>query len=166
MRYRARTGIIECVAEEVVDEHVKPAVTDPPQPRKAKRAVLRIPGAAVVAIFLLTFGMTPIAWTVPGLLVLYVIPAALLYWVLRVRTTATPEGLDVRDLFSGRRLSWEEVRGLSVSKRGKISAVTTDGTTVALPAVRSHNLPALSLISGGRLPDPTGLTSDLTSEKD
>lgn len=165
MRYRRPTGIIECVAEEVAHERAEPRVTDPAQPRKAKHAVMRIPGAAVVAIFLLTFGMTPIAWTVPGLLVLYVIPAVLLYWVLRVRTTATPEGLHVRDLLRSHRLSWDDVRGLSVSNRGKVSAVTADGATVGLPAVRSRNLPALSLISGGRVPDPTGLTSDMTREE-
>ena len=167
MRVRSGAGIIGSVAEEAAREHVEPDITDPPQPRKAKRAVIRTPpGAALVAIFLLTFGMTPIAWTVPGLLVLYVIPAALLYWVLRLRTTATPEGLDVRALFERRQLAWDELRGLSIGKRGRISAVTTDGTTVALPAVRSHNLPALSLISGGRLPDPSGLTTDLTGEQE
>lgn len=176
MRRRRAPGTIDRVANETVNdaqperaqaaatgpEPAEPALAEPAQPPKTKRSVIRIPGTTIPVIVLLAIGMTPIAWTVPGMLALYVLPAALLYWVLRVRTTATPDGLTVRRLLGKHHLSWSELRGLSVSKRGKIAAVTTDDVSVTLPAVRSRHLPMLSLISAGRLPDPTGLTTDLT----
>ena len=133
------------------------------QPAKAKRAVFRIPGAAILAIGLFTFGLTPVAWTVPGMLALYAIPVALLYWVLRVRTTATPEGLTVRTLFGRGEVSWSDLKGVTVTNKGKVYAVTTAGAEMLLPTVRSNNIPALSLISDGRLPDPTGLTADVNT---
>jgi|GEM_PF-2216904 len=160
VRTRPGTGIIGTVVDSAATAHSDSGITDPPQPAKRKQAVMRTPGSAIIAIFLLLVGMTPAAWTLPGMLVLYVIPAALLYVVLRLRTTVTPDAVHVRRLFTQHRLPWGELRGLLVNNRGTVSAVTTDGTNVKLPSVRGKHLPVMSLISDGRLPDPTGLTAE------
>lgn len=159
MRARRATGIIRTVVDNAATAQTEPEITDPPQPPKARRAVMRTPGSTIIAIFLLTVGMTPVAWTAPGMLVLYLIPAALLYLVLRVRTTVTPDGLFVRKPFSSAHLTWTGLRGFATDNRGKLAAVTTDDTRITLPAVRGRHLPVLSLLSGGRLADPTGLTT-------
>jgi len=156
---RAKAGIIESVVDNAATADTEPVITDPPQPAKRSQAVMRTPAATVIAIFLLAVGITPVAWTVPGLLVLYVIPAVLLYGVLRLRTTATPDGLFVRRLFTREHLPWPALHGFVANNKGRLAAVTTTGATVNLPAVRGRHLPVLSLLSGGRVPDPTGLTT-------
>lgn len=165
MRAWRATGIIGTVVDNAATAPTEPGITDPPQPPKKKRAVMRTPGSTIIVIFLLAVGMTPFAWTAPGMLVLYLIPAALLYWVLRVRTTVTPDGIFVRKPFSTARLTWSGLRGFATDKRGRLTAVTTDDTRISLPAVRGRHLPVLALLSGGRLPDPTGLTTDDTAAR-
>lgn len=164
MRAYHATGIIGTVVDNAATAPTEPGITDPPQPPKKKRAVMRTPGSTIIVIFLLAVGMTPFAWTAPGMLVLYLIPVGWLYWVLRVRTTVTPDGIFVRKLFSGEHLPWSGLRGFATDKRGGLTAVTTEDTRIRLPAVRGRHLPVLSLLSGGRLPDPTGLTTDSTAK--
>ncbi len=131
-----------------------------------RQAILRIPGIATLAVAVLTVCVTPAAFAVPGLQALYLVPIALFVWILRTRTVADARGLTVRTVFGQRELPWSELKGLSLSKRGKVSAVTTAGEEVALPTVRTRHLPVLSLVSEGRVGDPTGLTEDMdtTSE--
>jgi Bacterial PH domain len=128
-------------------------VSEQPIPR---RLVFRVPGIAVLAALLLALGATPFAFGAPGLYVVYLLPAGLAVWVLRTRTVADADGLAVRRVFSGRRLPWSALKGLRLTRQARVRAVLTDGTEVALPAVRTRHLPALALISGGRLDDPTG----------
>jgi Bacterial PH domain len=118
------------------------------------RLVFRIPGTAVLAALLLAAGATPFAWGAPGFFLIYLVPVGLVVWVLRTRTTADADGLAVRRVFTRRALPWTKLKGLRLTKRAEVRAVLTDGTEVALPAVRTRHLPALALISGGRLDDP------------
>lgn len=164
MRAWRATGTIGTVVDNAATAPTEPGITDPPQPPKKKRAVMRTPGSTIIVIFLLAVGMTPFAWTAPGMLVLYLIPVVWLYWVLRVRTTVTPDGIFVRKLFTRAHLTWPELRGFATDKRGALTAVSTEDTRIRLPAVRGRHLPVLSLLSGGRLPDPTGLTTDSAAE--
>ncbi|GHG77707.1 PH domain-containing protein [Amycolatopsis acidiphila] len=136
---------------------------EPTQPvRKRRKATFRVPLIALLAIFGLMVCLAPTAFAdVPGLWALYVIPLALIVYVVRARTVATPEGLAVRTVFGHRDLPWEALKGLSISKRAKVRAVLTDDSTIPLPSVRTRHLPVLALVSGGRLEDPTGLVDDL-----
>ncbi|GLZ41681.1 hypothetical protein Acsp05_53050 [Actinokineospora sp. NBRC 105648] len=109
----------------------------------------------MLAALLFTICATPLAFGAPGLYAVYVIPIAATAWVLRVRTTADAEGLVVRQVFSSRRLPWTALKGLRLTKRAGVRAVLDDDTEVALPSVRVRHLPALALVSGGRLDDPT-----------
>ncbi|GAB3477947.1 PH domain-containing protein [Amycolatopsis cihanbeyliensis] len=131
-----------------------------------RKAILRVPGIATLAVALLTVCVTPAAFALPGLQALYLVPIALFVWILRTRTVADARGLTVRTVFGTRELPWSRLKGLSLTKRGKVRAVTTDGEEVALPTVRTRHLPVLSLVSEGRVGDPTGLTEDMdtTSE--
>ena len=127
-------------------------VSEQPIPR---RLVFRIPGIAVLAALLLALGATPFAFGAPGLYVIYLLPAGLVVWVLRTRTVADADGLTVRRIFTSQRLPWSALQGLRLTRQAGVRAVLTDGTEVALPAVRTRHLPALALISAGRLDDPT-----------
>ncbi|HET9140592.1 PH domain-containing protein [Actinophytocola sp.] len=124
------------------------------EPQVPSRLVFRVPGTAVLAALLLAVGATPFAFGAPGLYIIYVIPVALIVWVLRVRTTASPDGLTVRHVFTSRALPWSTLKGLRLTRRSGVRAVLRDDTEVALPNVRTRHLSALALISGGRLDDP------------
>ncbi|WP_245976374.1 PH domain-containing protein [Amycolatopsis palatopharyngis] len=133
-------------------------------PAEGRKAIFRIPATAMLAVAFLTICVTPAAFALPGLQALYLVPIALAVWVIRTRTTATTEGLTVRTVFGERELPWSELRGLAMKKGAKVKAVTVDGTEVALPAVRARHLPVLSLVSGGTVPDPTGITEEITEQ--
>jgi hypothetical protein len=124
------------------------------------RLVFRIPGVAILAALLLVVCVTPIAFAAPGLVALYLIPLAIVVWVMRVRTTADATGLAVRQVVGGRKLPWDSLKGLRLTKRAGVRAVLADDTEVDLPCVRLRHLPALALVSGGRLDDPTATAAE------
>ncbi|MDQ3406208.1 MAG: PH domain-containing protein [Actinomycetota bacterium] len=119
------------------------------------RLVFRVPTIAVLAALLLVICVTPLAFAAPGLVALYLIPIALILWLTRVRTTADAEGLAVRQVFSTTTLPWESLKGLRLTKDAKVRAVRADDSEVRLPSVRVRHLPALAMVSAGRLDDPT-----------
>ena len=120
-----------------------------------KKLVFRIPATALLAAGLIAICVTPVAWVAPGLQALYVLPLGYACWVVRNRTTVTEEELVARGLFGSTTVKWSEVKSIRLVQKGWLKAVRTDDTEVTLPAVRFMHLPALSLVSGGRVPDPT-----------
>jgi hypothetical protein len=124
-------------------------------PQVPSRLVFRIPATAVLAALLFAITATPFAFAAPGLFVVYLVPIVAIAWVMRVRTVADGEKLVARTLFTRRVLPWADIRAFRVSKRSWVRAVVEDGKELPLPTVRTRHLPALSLISGGRLDDPT-----------
>ena len=132
---------------------------------EGKKAVFKIPRTALLAIAFLVLCMTPVAlgefhW----LAVIYVFPLGLLVFVLRTRTVADSTGLTVRTMFGHRELPWSALKGLALTDKSKVRAVLTDDSQITLPAVRTRHLPVLSLVSGGRLEDPSGLTTESTDD--
>ena len=129
------------------------------QANEAPKAVFKIPNTALLAIAFLVVCVTPVAFgDVPYLQWLYVFPIALAVFVIRTRTTATAEGLEVRTMFGRRDLPWSSLKGLAITDKAKVRAVLQDDTKIALPAVRTRHLPVISLVSAGRMADPSGLT--------
>ena len=124
-------------------------------PQLPSRLVFRIPATAVLGALLFAITATPFAWAAPGLMAVYLIPLFAIVWIMRVRTTADGEKLVARTLFGRRVVPWADVRALKVSERSWVRAVDEAGKELPLPNVRTRHLPALSLISGGRLDDPT-----------
>lgn len=129
------------------------------------RLVFRTPATAVLAALLLIVTATPFAFAAPWLFVVYVVPLAVIFTVLRLRTTADADGLTARTLFGRRRLAWADVRALRVSEGSWVRAVLDSGQEQTLPTVRTRHLPALALISGGRLDDPTEPAPSATQEQ-
>ena len=122
-----------------------------------RRLVFRIPGVALVGVFFAFASGSVVALAGPKLLLLlYLIPIGIGIWVLRTRTVVEAEQIRVRRMLTTRRLDWSDLAGLRVRERKWVRAVLTDGDEVALPCVKPRHLPVLALLSGGRLPDPTG----------
>lgn len=124
-------------------------------PSRPSKIVFRIPGVALLAAGLITICATPFAFAAPGLQAIYLLPVGYAVWVLRNRTTVDSRQLVARSTFSQRVLPWSEVKAIKVADRSWLRAVLADDSLVTLPAVRIGHLPALALISGGRIPDPS-----------
>jgi hypothetical protein len=119
------------------------------------RLVFRTPATAVLGALLFIVTATPFAFAAPWLFVVYVVLVGAIAAVLRLRTTADPDGLVARTLFGRHELAWRDIRALRVSERSWVRAVLDSGREQTLPTVRTRHLPALALISGGRLEDPS-----------
>ena len=119
------------------------------------KLVFRIPATAVLGALLLAVTATPFAFAAPWLFLVYVVPIGAIFWVLRLRTVADADGLVARTMFGRHELRWADIRALRVSERSWVRAVLDGDREQTLPTVRTRHLPALALISGGRLEDPT-----------
>jgi hypothetical protein len=124
------------------------------------RLLFRVPATAVLGALLLAVAAIPFAFAAPGFYVIFAVPLGLIVWIVRYRTTADASGLTVRRALTKRALPWSSLKGLRLTKRAGVRAVLRNDTEVALPAVRTRHLPALALISGGRLDDPLASVSD------
>jgi hypothetical protein len=124
--------------------------------RLPSRLVFRVPGSALVAVLFFVLCASPLAVAAPWLALIYVIPLGMAVWLLRTRTVVDTEKLVVRRVLTRTVLPWSAIASLRVADRKWVRAVRTDGGEVVLPTVRTRHLPALALMSGGRLPDPTG----------
>ncbi|MFE9745557.1 PH domain-containing protein [Saccharothrix saharensis] len=128
------------------------------------KVVFRIPTPALFAALAAAVCATPVAWAAPGLQVIYLLPAAFAWWVLRNRTTVDGERIVARGTFGTRAVPWSDVKAIKVVPKGWLSAVLTDDSLVRLPAVRAAHLPMLSQVSGGRVADPTAVAVDAEPE--
>ncbi|MBP2476938.1 hypothetical protein JOF53_005810 [Crossiella equi] len=117
--------------------------------------IFRIPTTAMIAVALLFLCATPLAFGAPGLQVIYLVPIALVLWVIRTRTVVDAEHVHIRTLFGARSISWSDITSLRLTKRQGVKVVLADSSEVALPAVRVRDLAALSEASGGRFGAPT-----------
>jgi hypothetical protein len=115
---------------------------------------VRIPRVNLFAVGVAAICTVPLAFASPWLAVLWLLPIAGLGHVLRTGVDADAGSLTAHTLLRSRRLSWDDIAGLRI-RRGRISAVLRNGTTMRLPVLRARHLSLLSAASGGRLPDPT-----------
>lgn len=126
-----------------------------------QKVVFRTPPTAHLAPLLLAVAATPFAFAAPGLVAIYLVPIAIVVWVVRNRTTADTTGLTARSTFGGRSLAWDRLASLKLD-RGRVSAVDTAGAVTRLPGVRLRHLSLLSQVSNGRVPDPAAATAGET----
>jgi hypothetical protein len=119
-----------------------------------KQVVFRIPQTANLAALLFAVAAIPFAFAAPLLWLVYLLPIAVIVWVVRNRTVADADGLVTRTTFSRRSLPWDQLASLKLGPRGSVSAVGTDDTVTKLPGVKVRHLSLLSAVSGGRVPDP------------
>jgi hypothetical protein len=135
-------------------------VSSVPTPPTRRRA-FRLPRLAYLAVLFVLFGVAPLAFAgggdegSPAVLgpraTLLLIPVIVAAYIARTATIVSTDGIEVRALLGRRRLSWQQVRGLSISG-SRIYAVVAEGA-VRLPCVRIADLHALADLSDGRLPD-------------
>jgi len=125
--------------------------------------VFRTPATAVLGALLFVVTATPFAFAAPWLFLVYLVPLGAIVLVLRLRTTADTDGLVARTLFGHHKLAWSDIRALRVSERSWVRAVLDSGKEQPLPSVRTRHLPALALISGGRLDNPSAPPEQLAT---
>jgi len=130
------------------------------------RQVIRIsPLALIACIFLLFCTSFPVLGWPAAFGWMLAIPFLIGAWVLRVRTTVTPDGLELRRAFSSQSISWDEIKGFRFPKRGWARADLVDGTEASLPTVTFGRLPQLASASGGRVTDPYAAAREAEREK-
>lgn len=124
-------------------------------PAQTTSQVIRNSPLALCAVVLLLLCILFPALGWPSLLGwMLLIPVGLAYWILRVRTTVSEEGLRARKMWGSQFVAWRDIKGLRFPKYGPARAVLASGGEVKLPAVALEDTPVLASFSGGRLPDP------------
>ncbi|MGH3797921.1 MAG: PH domain-containing protein [Pseudonocardiaceae bacterium] len=114
----------------------------------------RPPLTGLIAVFGVAVCVTPVAFGVPGLQVLYLLPLAAAVWLLRTRTIVGPDTVAARWVWGARTIAWSDIQGLRVDKRSRVWVVLRGGEEARLPAVHLADLSVLASASRGRLPDP------------
>jgi hypothetical protein len=128
----------------------------------AETRIFRLPRSAYLAVVFLLFCAAPLALAQRGgdegsvtgwswRVLLLLVPVVAAVFIARTATLASPDGLRVRAAFGSRMLSWNDVRGLSVT--GNSVYAVLDNGAMRLPCVGTSDLAALSKASGGRLPE-------------
>jgi Bacterial PH domain len=117
-------------------------------------ARLRLSRTALVPVLLLAICSVPLAAVSPWTAVVLLVPLALAAWVLRAGVDVGDAGITVRSLTARRTVPWADIAGIRVAPRGGLWLVTTHGTELRLPVLRARDLPRLSALSGGRIPQP------------
>jgi Bacterial PH domain len=120
----------------------------------------RRPLTALLGVFGLIVCMTPVAFGVPGLQVLYLVPLGVTIWLVRARTVVGPDTVVVHRVVGSQRVIWSDLQGLRIDERSRVWAVLRGGEEVRLPAVRARDLSLLATASRGRLPDPLAATGE------
>jgi len=109
---------------------------------------------ALVPIAFLAVCVLPLAGASLWWLLLLAVPAALAAGVLRVGVDVGEDAITARSLVGARTVPWSELSGIRVGDRADLWLVTTTGTQVRLPVLRTRDLPQLAALSGGRIPAP------------
>jgi hypothetical protein len=104
----------------------------------------------LVVIFLLIC-VTPAAFQWLPLMALYAVPVGVLLWIWRSGTDVDSAGITVRAIAGSRRVSWNDIAGLSPTDRGELRAVLPDGRLLRLPQARLRHLKVIAAASGGHV---------------
>jgi hypothetical protein len=126
----------------------------------------RRPLTALIGVFGLIVCMTPVAFGIPGLQVLYLVPLGVAIWLVRTRTVVGPDTMVAHRVVGSQRVSWSDLQGLWIDDRSRVWAVLRSGEEVRLPAVRARDLPLLAAASCGRLPDLLTATGEQRAPED
>ncbi|MGC5256669.1 PH domain-containing protein [Gordonia sp. DT218] len=119
-----------------------------PQTFRIQRiAYFAVPMMFIVTVILAGASLVWLGWTL-------VLPVLLGWWIVRIRTVVTEDGLKAVHTFSTREIAWNELDGLQFPRWSSVRAVLVNGARVRLPAITFADLPRLSAASRGRIPDP------------
>ncbi|MYR05030.1 PH domain-containing protein [Gordonia sp. SID5947] len=101
----------------------------------------------IVTVILAGASLVWLGWTL-------ILPVLLGWWIVRIRTVVTEDGLKAVHTFSTREIAWNELDGLQFPRWSSVRAVLVNGARVRLPAITFADLPRLAAASRGRIPDP------------
>ncbi|WAC56053.1 PH domain-containing protein [Gordonia sp. SL306] len=125
-----------------------PPEVELPQTFRIQRiAYFAVPMMFIVTVILAGASLVWLGWTL-------VLPVLLGWWIVRIRTVVTEDGLKAVHTFSTREIAWNELDGLQFPRWSSVRAVLVNGARVRLPAITFADLPRLSAASRGRIPDP------------
>jgi hypothetical protein len=150
---RCARGVARC-DDGAVSSADEPKDSTPEQPAP-QRLVFQPSRLTILAVVAFCVFAVPFAFGAPWLWLVYLLPVALVVWIVRVRTTVDPESVTVRRVLGGRRVRWDAISSLRLGKKSRVSAILNDGEELPLPAVRVRDLPVLAVVSGGRFTFPT-----------
>ena len=117
-------------------------------------ARLRMNRVALLPVLFLVVCVLPLAFATSWTVVFLLVPVLVAAWVLRTGVDVGDDGVTVRSLAAARHVPWNEVAGIRVADRGDLYLVTTRGTELRLPVLRTRDLPRLAALSGGRIDVP------------
>ncbi|MGZ8176416.1 PH domain-containing protein [Williamsia sp. SKLECPSW1] len=140
-------------------------VETPPAQVTNGPVVFRIAGTAyfgplmmmVTALILAGTSLVYLGWTL-------VVPFVAAWWMRHIRTVATADGVRAVGTLRTREFAWADLTGLSFPRWGSVRAELADSSRVRLPAVSFRDLPRLSAVSGGRIPDPYAARAETVAE--
>jgi hypothetical protein len=111
--------------------------------QRSSVVIIRVPRSSYLLVGFLVVGFAPIALyggaehptsaRISGLTLLYLIPILVAFFIARNATAVGTDGILVRALFGRRMLAWDNIRGLSVSRRS-VYAVLAELTSGRLHA--------------------------------
>lgn len=122
----------------------------------SRKPVLRVrkPGALLVAALIAFIGTVPFAGARWQLAPILLIPLVVLVWAWRAGTDVDAEGLRVRALAGSAFVPWSRVAELAPDRRGRVSALLTDGNVLPLAGVTTANLEAVLRAGGQEFSNP------------
>lgn len=122
----------------------------------SRKPVLRVrkPGALLVAALIAFIGTVPFAGARWQLAPILLIPLVVLVWAWRAGTDVDAEGLRVRALAGSAFVPWSRVAELAPDRRGRVSALLTDGNVLRLTGVTTANLEAVLRAGGQEVSNP------------
>ena len=116
------------------------------------RTVFKHPASAYLIVAFVAVCVTAAVHS-PWALLVYLIPVAGAVYIARNATVVDEAGLHARALLGSQLVRWDEFRGLLLRESGGVYAVSTDGTQLKLPCIRSTKLEPLMKAADGRIPE-------------
>ena len=139
-----------------------PASSADPAPTVFRAAPL----VTLVGIAFFALCLSPIAFQGNWWFLLFMIPLALAWWLVRTRTVVDGAGVRIQGAWRTTRLGWDDVATLRLVDRGWVRAVRTGdaGAEVTLTGVRVRDLARVGDASGGRIRVPSQAEAEDAAE--
>ncbi|WP_278315250.1 PH domain-containing protein [Lolliginicoccus levis] len=121
---------------------------------ESQARIIRVSRLALLGVLLFACCVVLVAAAAPRLFGwLLAAPIILAVWILRVQTRVSETGLRTRTMLRTRIVAWDEIKGLTFPKHRSARAVLRSGEHVPLPAVTLEDLPSITPLSNGLIPD-------------
>ena len=106
-------------------------------PQRARFGPDRI---ALLPVMVFFFGSIPVATSHVALIWVLLLPVAAAVWVVRARVVAAPIGVEVCNGLRAHRMTWADVEGFDVPKRGPVTLLRRGGRSLRMTALSRRDL--------------------------